>query len=103
MTTGWWVCGNFHVFPYGNEEWHAEFDQADGVEETPIPYYCQVGTCMDSSHLWGPHPSEANAKMAATIKETVAKSPPLTAEQRDKLALLLKPAVRGVQIRTDSV
>ena len=35
----------------------------------------------------------AEAKLAAYIERTVAAAPPLTAEQRDRLALSLRPAV----------
>lgn len=98
MRTGWWVCANYHVFSYGNEEWHAEVNQyvEDGY---PVPYYCQADEangdpCLDSTHLWGPMATKAKARIEAHVKQAVAEAPPLSAEQRDKLAWLFKDVER---------
>ena len=63
-TLGWWVCAHGHVFQWGQEAWHAEASQE--LAGRP-PAYCQEldrygEPCLDSSHLWGPFPSEAAAQ-----------------------------------------
>jgi len=70
----WWVCGNGHVFSYGDQEWHFEFDQQHS-KKYPTPMYCaseetlsvpeDMGggeePCDDSSYLWGPFDTRTEA------------------------------------------
>lgn len=90
---GWWVCGQFHVFPYGNEDWHKDYSQ-EPVDGLPVPVFCQADeadgdACMDSSHLWGPFPSEYKADYEMHIKKMVSEAPPLSSDTKAKLRVLL--------------
>lgn len=61
----WWVCGEGHLFPYGEEDWHYEDHADQGYEDYPIPRYCPCdfpedhpdpdiagSPCDESSYLW---------------------------------------------------
>lgn len=59
----WWACGEGHTFSYGEEPWHWGATQGAVAE----PFYCQAvllngNPCMDSSHLFGPHDTRAEAQ-----------------------------------------
>jgi hypothetical protein len=66
----WWVCGEGHLFSYGDEDWHYEEHADQGGKKYPIPRHCPCDfpddhadpeiageSCMESSYLWGPFKS----------------------------------------------